>query len=120
VDTSAVWRLHCYFGPNTEGKCLELKKILYVYLWLQNSGIYIGSMRVQPSAIYPCLYFCHGVAIAVYVDDMVMIAKTDQELNAIVKDLSKEFKVTDEGELTGFLGINVKPLEKNSSFPSQP
>jgi hypothetical protein len=37
-----------------------------------------------------------------------MIGQTNQKLEKIVKELEKEFKVTDKVELTGFLGIDVK------------
>jgi Reverse transcriptase (RNA-dependent DNA polymerase) len=78
------------------------------------------AQAAKPSSIDPSLYFCHGVAIAVYVDDVVMIGQTEKELNNIVKAISKEFKVTDEGELTRFLGINVKRSGNKLSCPSQP
>jgi Reverse transcriptase (RNA-dependent DNA polymerase) len=44
----------------------------------------------------------------VYVDDVIMIGRTTKELEEIVEDLQEEFKVMDEGELSGFLGIDVK------------
>jgi Reverse transcriptase (RNA-dependent DNA polymerase) len=117
--TSPVW-IHLLrgdysdiFGTNTEGKCLELKKSLYGLsvapkLWYMHLRERLEAQGFKPSSIDPCLYFRHGVAIAVYVDDVVKIGRSEKELNTIVKELSKEFKVTDEGELTGFLGIDVK------------
>jgi Reverse transcriptase (RNA-dependent DNA polymerase) len=77
-------------------------------LWYLHLHERLEAQGFKPSAIDPCLYFCHGVASAVYVDDVVMISKTKQEINAIIMELIKEFKVTDEGELTGFFRIDVK------------
>jgi Reverse transcriptase (RNA-dependent DNA polymerase) len=101
------------FGEDTEGKCLELKKSLYGLsvapkLWYLHLREQLEAKGFKPSAIDPCLYFRNGVAIAVYVDDVIMIGRTTKELDEIVKDLQEEFKVTDEGELSGFLGIDVK------------
>jgi Reverse transcriptase (RNA-dependent DNA polymerase) len=61
-----------------------------------------------PSNINPCPYYCKEVAIAIYVDDVVMIGKHDRQLDVILAELQTEFKVTDEGPLSGFLGIDVK------------
>jgi Reverse transcriptase (RNA-dependent DNA polymerase) len=128
--TAPVWiHLLCgdysdIFGPNTKGKCLELKKSLYGLsvapkFWYLHLHKRLEAQGFKPSSIDPCLYFRHGVAIAVYFDDVVMMGKAETILNSIVKDLSQEFKVTDEGELTGFLGIEVRHLGNKFKF-SQP
>jgi hypothetical protein len=41
-------------------------------------------------------------------DNVVMIGKHDRQLDEILAELQTEFKVTDEGPLSGFLGIDVK------------
>jgi Reverse transcriptase (RNA-dependent DNA polymerase) len=101
------------FGEDTVDKCLELKKSLYRLsvapkLWYLHLQKQLEVKGFKLSAINPCLYFRNSVAIAVYVDDLIMIGHTTKELEVIVKDLQEDFKVTDKGELSGFLGIDVK------------
>jgi Reverse transcriptase (RNA-dependent DNA polymerase) len=101
------------FGHDTEGKCLELNKSLYGLsvapkLWYLHLRERLVARGFRPSTIDPCLYYRNEVAIAIYVDDVVMISKTDKQLDNILTELQMEFKVTDEGPLSGFLGVDVK------------
>jgi Reverse transcriptase (RNA-dependent DNA polymerase) len=101
------------FGTSTEGKCLELSKSLYGLsvapkLWYLHLRERLVARGFRPSTIDPCLYYRNEVAIAIYVDDVVMIGKSDKLLDDILTELRMEFKITDEGPLSGFLGVNVK------------
>jgi Reverse transcriptase (RNA-dependent DNA polymerase) len=112
------------FGEDTEGKCLELKKSFYRLsvapkLWYLHLRKQLEAKGFKPSAMDPCLCFRNGVAIAVNVDDVIMIGRTTKELEVIVKDLQEEFKVTDKVELSGFLGIDVK-RKGNKFWLAQP
>jgi Reverse transcriptase (RNA-dependent DNA polymerase) len=71
----------------------------------------------RPSTIDPSLYYRNEVAIAIYVDDVVMIEKSNKQLDDILTELhmefkiideGPEFKIIDEGPLSGFLGVDVK------------
>jgi len=50
--------------------------------------------------------------IAVHVDDMTLCAQTDTELSQLKRELASKFKVTDLGELTQILGME---MQHNSS-----
>jgi Reverse transcriptase (RNA-dependent DNA polymerase) len=71
-----------------------------------------ASERAVGGNIAQCLSYHKEVAIVIYVDEVVMIGKHDRQLDEIITELHTEFKVTDEGPLSGFLGININ---KNGS-----
>ena len=53
-----------------------------------------------------CLFYRKGVAILVYVDDCIVVAKTEAEIDQVVVDLKDaEFNVTDEGDICDYLGV---------------
>jgi len=46
--------------------------------------------------------------VAVYVDDMTLCTQTDTELSQLKGELASKFQVTDLGELTQILGMEVQ------------
>jgi len=112
------------FGEDTEDKCLELKKSLYGLsvapkLWYEHLRDRLIARGFKPSKLDPCLFYRNHVAIAVYVDDLIMISKDKKDLDNIVAELRNEFTITDEGTLSTYLGIVVE--RKGDQFKlSQP
>ena len=101
------------FGQNTADMCLELKRSLYGLsvapkLWYQHFREWLIARGFEPSEFDPCLFFRNGVAVAIYVDDVIMIGPSDQELTDIITELRQEFELTDEGPLSRYLGIDIK------------
>ena len=56
-----------------------------------------------------CIYFNAdtGVIIAVWVDDLIILAKEMKEMDCVKEQLRKRFEMKDLGELDYFLGIRV-------------
>ena len=56
-----------------------------------------------------CIYFNAdtGVIIAVWVDDLIILAKEMKEMDCVKEQLRKQFEIKDLGELEYFLGIRV-------------
>ena len=46
--------------------------------------------------------------IAIYVDDIVLAAKSEKKIAQVKCDLAKRFQLKDMGELHCFLGVHVK------------
>lgn len=100
------------FGTDNKDKCLELKKSLYGLsvapkLWYEHLRTKLLARNFRPSEYDPCLYYRNETAIAIWVDDVVMIGKDTRELDKIIDELRQEFTITDEGTLSQYLGINI-------------
>jgi hypothetical protein len=113
-----------HFGDDVEDKCLELKKSLYSLsvtpkLWYEHLRERLLARGFKASSFDPCLFYRNNVAIAVYVDDLIMISKETKILGAIVAELQNEFTVKDEGTLASYLGIKVEKKENKYKL-SQP
>jgi Reverse transcriptase (RNA-dependent DNA polymerase) len=112
------------FGDDNESKCLELKKSLYGLsvapkLWYEHLRDRLLARGFKASKLDPCLFCRNQVAIAVYVDDLIMISKQKKVLDDIVAELRNEFTITDEGTLSTYLGIVIE--RKGDEFKlSQP
>lgn len=100
--------------PNTV--CL-LKRSLYglkqaARVWNQRIDAALKSMGFHQSSADPCLYLriVNGMYsyILIYVDDIVVVCRTEQEYQKLVTVLSKSFKIVELGDLTFFLGIHVR------------
>ena len=80
------------FGDDTEDKCLELKKSLYGLsvapkLWYEHLRERLLARGFKASSFDPCLFYRNNVAMAVYVDDLIMISKETKILDDIVAEL---------------------------------
>ena len=58
--------------------------------------------------------------MGVYVDDVILAAKTDQQLVEVKRALSDKFEIKDMGKLHYFLGISVKQEKSGAVWIGQP
>ena len=73
----------------------------------------------------PCLYVSRDDAetaiITVYVDDILIAAKTDKRIAEVKAAIAKRFKVKDMGESHYFLGVKiVQNLKAGTIWLGQP
>ena len=70
----------------------------------------------------PCLYVSRDqgeiVVIAVYVDDILIAAKTDKHIAEVKAVIANHFEVKDMGELHYFLGVKI--TQDLSDWDNQP
>ena len=74
------------------------------------------SIGFEQSPADPCVYFQYGdtvTIVAVYVDDLIIISKTAEEMRTIKKNLLARFKMKDIGRLHYCLGVNIEEDESN-------
>ena len=55
-----------------------------------------------------------------YIDDYLIFAKTADIINKLIASLHTDFTLTDEGDINGFLCIDVKNLPDGSYELTQP
>lgn len=94
----------------------EWNNQIHIYIYLVKSGF------VQSTAdpnVY-ILYMAQDFAIlALYVDDSLILATVDKTLQKVKDILTSEFKMSDLGRLSFFLGIQVQTNPNGSIFIHQ-
>ena len=80
----------------------------------------------KQSVIDPCLFLKRGMICVVYVDDTIFATKDTADLDAEIKALGistseqqHTFALRDEGEISAFLGIQIKKTGRNEFFLTQ-
>jgi len=88
--------------------------------WFQRFATYAISIGFAPSKTDSSLFvYKHGSDLAyllLYVDDIILIASSQTVLTALMNTLSKEFAMTDLGQLNYFLGISVTRSSKSMFY----
>ena len=78
------------------------------------------SINFKQCTADPCI-FVNGeeadlTIVAVYVDDLIVIAKTPETIKKIKESLAAHFKMKDLGKLHYCLGISIQHDEKKGSL----
>jgi hypothetical protein len=94
------------------GKVCKLKKGLYGLkqsprMWYKRLKTYLESLGFKECIKASCLFFKADIAIYVYVDDLVIIAKSRDILEEFKRNLRKEFKIKDLGRPKFILGVHI-------------
>jgi len=107
-------------GPNGEKLYCKLEKSLYGLKqagrnwnllldgWLKENGF-------KRSKTDPCLYVKEKgksmLRLAIYVDDIITITNDDAMKTEFMEAFGKRFKISDKGDLSWFLGMEVKKMK---------
>ena len=94
----------------------RLKKSLYGLkqssrCWNLALHSHLKSIGFTQSASNPCIYTSVStdlIILAVYVDDILIAAKSQGKIDQVKADIGRKFQVKYLGELHYFLGVNVK------------
>ena len=106
-----------FIKPGSENLVCKLNRSLYGLkqaprMWNAMLDEFLKQNNFCQSHADQCVYVRGNsdekTIIAVYVDDMVILSKTNAELNRVKQLLAERFKMKDMGELKYILGINVK------------
>jgi hypothetical protein len=74
------------------------------FLHLQKGLLSRGFVQ---SKIDPCLFIQQDCILVLYTDDCLLFAKDDDTISDLCQSLSTEFLLKDEGDIAGFLGIQI-------------
>jgi hypothetical protein len=105
-----------YAVGDPKGMVWKLKRALYglkqsPHLWNKTLDEFMKSKGLNPTMADPCVYvkWKDGVmlAVAVYVDDLMIMSSSQEMIDELKKDLNGRFKMKDIGELKYCLGIQV-------------
>jgi hypothetical protein len=119
-------------GINMEGAeqgtsdcVLELKMNLYGQkqagrVWYKHLTGGLEKLGFTPSVIDECVFYRKGTVFLVYVDDGIIPGPSKEAIDQVIKDLQTLFKVSDEGDLTDYLGVNIEQQDHGSIKLTQP
>jgi hypothetical protein len=86
-------------------------------LWYEHLVKALTDDGFVASKFDPCLLFKRDMMLAVYVDDVGISAKREEDVNDMVKKLRKKgFELTREGTFSEFLGIKFEKNTNNGSI----
>ena len=104
-----------------QGYCLKLTKSLYGLKqaprnWNEHLKTSILGLGYQQSALDNCIYFRRDGdqlhIILIYVDDIIVVSSSAEEIQSVVESFKKEYAMQDLGDLKHYLGITIERQEK--------
>lgn len=105
------------YKPKLQNSVLKLKKNLYglkqaSHNWHNLLKAGLLKLGFKPSDYEPCLFLKDGIICVVYVDDTLFFAKDDKIIDNHISKLKKQgFELTEEGDVTAFLGVEISKDE---------
>ena len=112
-------------GKDTKSHVLKLIKNLYGQkqagrVW--NKHLHKGLIEIGfiQSKIDECVYYKGQTIFLVYVDDGILAGPNKDEINDIMQQMNKRYNMTNEGDITDYLGVNVTKLDDGRIKLSQP
>ena len=90
---------------------LQLKKGLYGLkqaskLWNMKWLIVMNVLQFEALRAGPCIFRRKEIWLLIYVDDIIVIARREKDINQLIKDLKRHLEVKDLGRLRNFLGTS--------------
>ena len=70
----------------------------------------------KQNKVDPCFFVRNNCIVICYVDDCCVSYKDKEKIDALLKNLSKTFNLTDEGDVKSYLGMNVSKDQMESSI----
>ena len=113
-----------YTQVGKENLVCKLKKSLYGLkqaprCWNEKLCEHLKSLNFKVSTADPCVFIRQQKElqiIAVYVDDLILLTKTSEEMHGLNTDLSSRFKMKDLGKLHYCLGISMNLNETTQTL----
>ncbi|MGH3053369.1 MAG: reverse transcriptase domain-containing protein, partial [Gaiellaceae bacterium] len=106
-----------YYSTTGDDVCLKLHKSLYGItqapkLWYEHLTGALMRRGFTQSRLDPCLFYRGSIILVIYVDDCLLASKDDADLVKLIAELKEDFDLTEEGEISEYLGINVARQEQ--------
>ena len=111
--------------PRSQPHCLKLLKNLYGLVdasntWFQCLRNALLKRGFTQSRIDPCVFVKGNLIFITYVDDCILLCPDEGPINDTISSLKKEFVLTDDGDLSAYLGIKVTKNADGSILMAQP
>jgi hypothetical protein len=89
-------------------------------VWYQYLVKGLHDIGFTRSSVDECVFYYKKSVLLVYVDDSILMGPDDKELSYLMREMSKRFKIQEEGDLCDYLGIEVKRNKDGSISLTQP
>ena len=112
-------------GQDPKDYALEVTKNIYGgkdsgLQWANHLKQGLEDTGFEQSKFDPCVFFKQGCVFIVYVDDAIMASFNKSMIDHMFNALKDKYCMTDEGDLTDYLGVNIEHLPDNKMKLTQP
>ena len=103
---------HIYGEDKNETYFIKFKKNLYgkcqaAENWFDMFKNGLEDEGFKQNKVDSCLFVRKNCIVICYVDDCCILSKDKEKIDALLINLSKKFKLTNEGDVKSYLGMNV-------------
>ena len=70
---------------------------------------------IQSSAD-PCAFYKKGIIVLFYVDDCLLFAQEQKDIDELIVSLQQDFNCTDKGEADRYLGVKIKSEDRKMTL----
>ena len=74
----------------------------------------------KKNKVDPYIFVRNGCIVICYIDDCYILSKYKETIDALLKNLSKTFKLNNEGDVKSYIGMNVRKDPNITITMSQP
>ena len=118
-------------GQNPKEYALKLKRNLYgakqaSRVWAQHLTKGLIARGFTQSKVDECVYYRGSMILLAYVDDCIIISPSDDDIDEVIESLkqptadTRAFDMTDEGELSDYLGVKITRQDDGTIHLTQP
>jgi hypothetical protein len=118
-------------GESPKDYALKLKRNLYgakqaSRVWAQHLTKGLVARGFIQSKVDECVYYRGSMILLAYVDDCIIISPSDDDIDDIIEALkqptadTRAFDLTDEGELSDYLGVKISRQDDGTILLTQP
>jgi hypothetical protein len=113
-------------GKHRSSHVLKLLKNIYGgrasgRIWVEHLRKGLEGMGFVQSISDPCIFFRGNLIFLHFVDDCICLSPDAKAIDQFIADLrAAQFKVTDEGQLSDYLGVKIEKLPEGKFKLSQP
>jgi Reverse transcriptase (RNA-dependent DNA polymerase) len=112
-------------GKTRDTHVLKLVKNLYGQkqagrVWNQHLHDTLIKLGWRQSKADDCLYYKGNVLFLVYVDDGILVSPSSESLETELGIMQQEFKISVEGSLSDYVGVNIERTTDGKIHMSQP
>jgi hypothetical protein len=101
--------------------CCKLSRTSMVReVWYQYLAKGLKDIGFQCSEVDECVFYFGRSVLLVYVDDSILMGPKEEELNYLIAEMNKRFKLQEEGSVSEFLGIEIQREDDGGIYLSQP
>ena len=114
-------------NPDLKDKVIKVNTSLYgdrraACLWYNKiADTLVNKLKFKSSELDTCLFIRKDCIIVLYVDDAILMAKDEETLQKVLKELDDEhYSFNRDGDFKSYLGIQISNLPDGSIKLSQP